>query len=224
MNEQGLIRAEFHCHTVYSRDSSNRLPQLLQAAEERDIRRLAITDHNTIQGALLAREMDPERVVVGEEILTTQGELLAYFLTEAVPGRLSPMETIERLKKQNAFIVVPHVFDRRRHGWRMRDLEEILPFVDALEVFNARCLSSRINRLGREFAAERGFAMTAGSDAHSTVELGLASVWLPSFNSPAELREALKRSNIEGRMLSPLDHFMASALIAAGRLNPFKNR
>ncbi|MBM3137446.1 MAG: PHP domain-containing protein [Chloroflexi bacterium] len=224
MSQPQLIRAEFHCHTVYSHDSSNRIPQLLQAAQERGIERLAITDHNTIQGALKAKELDPQRVVVGEEILTTHGELLGYFLENEIPRRLSPMETIERLKGQGAFIVVPHVFDRRRHGWRREDLEQILPHVDALEVFNARCLSPRTNRLGRAFADQRGFAMIAGSDAHSVVELGLASVWLPAFNDPDELRDALKNSRIDGRLLSPLDHFKASALIASGRINPLKKR
>jgi predicted metal-dependent phosphoesterase TrpH len=222
MNQPQLIRAEFHCHTVYSRDSSNRILQLLRKAKERGIERLAITDHNTIQGALKAKELDPERVVVAEEILTTHGELLGYFLEEEVPRRLSPMEAIDRLKKQGAFIVVPHGFDRRRHGWRMEDLEEILPHVDALEVFNARCLNPRTNQMGRAFAEEHGFAMIAGSDAHSVVELGLASVWLPVFDTSDELREALKFSRIEGRLLSPIDHFKASTLIAAGRLNPLK--
>lgn len=222
MKQMQLIRAEFHCHTVYSHDSSNRIPQLLRAAKERGIERLAITDHNTIQGALKAKELEPELVVVGEEILTTRGELLAYFLSDEIPRKLSPMQTIERLKKQGAVIVVPHVFDRRRHGWRKEDLEQILPHVDALEVFNARCLNPRTNHMGKAFAEERGFAMTAGSDAHSLVELGLASVWLPVFNNPQELRESLKEARIDARLLSLLDHFNASALIAAGRLNPFR--
>jgi hypothetical protein len=224
MKQPQLIRVEFHCHTVYSHDSSNRIPQLLRAAKERGIERLAITDHNTIQGALKAKELEPELVVIGEEILTNKGELLGYFLSKEIPRKLSPMQTIERLKEQGAFIVVPHVFDRRRHGWNKEDLEQILPYVDALEVFNARCLNPRINRLGRAFAEERGFAMTAGSDAHSLVELGLASVWLPAFNDPEELRVSLKESRIDARLLSPLDHFKASALIAAGRINPSRKR
>jgi hypothetical protein len=185
---------------------------------------LVITDHNTIQGALLAKELDPEVVVVGEEILTEKGELLAYYLNEAVPKGLSAMETIDRLKTQGAFITVPHVFDRRRHSWQMDDLMEILPFVDALEVFNARCLAGRINRQGKEFTEARDLPMIAGSDAHSLVELGLATVNLPVFNSPDELRESLKSARIEGRLLSPLDHLKASTLIGLGRLNPWKKR
>jgi predicted metal-dependent phosphoesterase TrpH len=217
-----LIKAEFHCHTVYSRDSSNRVSQLLAAARERGLGRLAITDHNTIRGALRAKELDPELVVMGEEILTQKGELLAYFVSQEIPKGLSAMETINRLKEQGAFIAIPHVFDRRRHGWRMADLLEILPFVDALEVFNARCLAGRINREGREFAEARKLSMTAGSDAHSLVELGLATMTLPAFNSPDELRISLKSATIEGRLLSPLDHFKASAQIGLGRLDPWK--
>ena len=218
------IRAEFHCHTVYSHDSSNRIAQLVAAARKRGITRLAITDHNTIRGALIANVLDPQLVIVGEEILTEQGELLAYYVKEEIPKGLSAKETIARLKDQGAFIAIPHVFDLRRHGWRMADLLEILPFVDALEVFNARCLAGGINRRAREFAEERALPMIAGSDAHSLVELGLGSVYLPEFNSPDELREALKTAVIEGRLLSPHDHLKASTMIGLGRLNPWKKR
>ena len=74
--EEKWLRVEFHCHTAITRDSSNRLPRLLQIAHERGLDRLAITDHNTIANALRAKEMDPELVIVGEEIKTTCGELL----------------------------------------------------------------------------------------------------------------------------------------------------
>ena len=208
-----IIKVEFHCHTVYSGDSGNRIPQLLAAARELGIGRLAITDHNTIQGALRAKELDPELVVVGEEILTEKGEVLAYYVNDEVPVHLSPMETIRLLKSQGAFIAIPHVFDRWRHGWKMDDLLEILPHVDALEVFNARCLASHINRQGKELAESRNLPMLAGSDAHSLVELGMATVSLPAFNSPDELKAALKTGKIEGRLLSPADHFKASTLI-----------
>ena len=219
-----MIRAEFHCHTVYSHDSGNRIPQLIAGAHERGISRLAITDHNTIRSALIAKELDPDLVIVGEEILTASGELLAYYVKDEIPKRLSAKETITRLKDQGAFIAIPHVFDLRRHGWRMADLLEILPFVDALEVFNARCLTESINQRGRDFAREHGMPMIAGSDAHSLVELGLGAVRLPVFNSPEELREALKTAVIKGRLVSPLEHLKASALIGLGRLDPWKKR
>jgi len=217
-----FICAEMHCHTVWSLDSGTHLPDLLKAARERGIQKLAITDHNTIDGALAARELEPDLVVVGEEIRTTGGELLAYFVSEEVPARLPLMEAIERLKRQGAVIAIPHPLDVRRHGWRERDLREILPHVDALEVFNARCLTNEVNRRAQRFACEVGLPGFAGSDAHSLVELGLGVTWLPDFSSADELRASLQQVRWEGKRLSAGQHLHASLKIVLGRLYPHK--
>ncbi len=222
MADREIITAEFHCHTVYSRDSSNRISRLLQTARERGLDRLAVTDHNTIRGALKARELDPGLVVVGEEIMTSRGEILGYYLEEEIPPGLPPMEVITQLKAQNAFIALPHPMDVLRHGWRQEDLQALLPHVDALETFNARSLSRQYNRRAKELAEEKGISQIAGSDAHSLVEVGMAVVRLPAFRSADELREAVRSGKIQGKMLSPLDHFKASLLIGLGRLNPFR--
>ena len=218
-----IIKAEFHCHTVCSFDSSNKLSPLIKTARQRGIQKLCITDHNTIRCALEAKEMAPDLVVVGEEVLTERGEILAYFLEEEIPMRLSPMQTIERMKAQGAFIAIPHPFDLRRHGWKLDELLSLLPYVDALEVFNARCLRKGLNEQALAFAREQGMPMLAGSDAHSLVELGLASVDLPDFNSADELRASVKEARISGRLLSVKDHLKASLMIGLGRLNPWKH-
>jgi len=217
-----LITAEFHCHTVYSFDSSNRVDALVGAARERGIERLAITDHNTIEGALRAKALAPELVIVGEEVLTERGELIAYYVKEEVPKGLAVGETLQRLKAQGAFISIPHPFDLRRHGWPLEELIELLPEVDALEVFNARCLRRVYNDKALAFARERGIPMLAGSDAHSLVELGLAVTRLPAFNSAEELRAVVLEVEISGRMLSVADHFKASALIGLSKFIPVK--
>ncbi|HEY60866.1 MAG TPA: PHP domain-containing protein [Anaerolineae bacterium] len=216
-----ILRVEFHCHTVYSMDSSNHLPQLLKLAHERGIDRLVITDHNTIRGALRAKEMDPELVIIGEEIMTPKGELIAYFLTEEVPAHLSPIETIERLRKQDAFISVPHPFDMLRHGWHTQDLLDILPMVDAIEVFNSRCLSTGINERARTFAEEHDIPGTVGSDAHSLVELGLATMLLPFFETADGLRKVIRQGKARTCLLSPLDHLKASTSIVMGKIMPW---
>ena len=222
-NPKKLIRAEFHCHTVYSGDSSNCVDALIRAARERGIQRLAITDHNTIEGALKAKALAPDLVVVGEEVLTERGaELIAYYVKEEVPKGLTVEETLRRLKAQGAFISVPHPFDLWRHGWPLEELIELMPEVDALEVFNARCLRNVYNEKALEFAREQGIPMLAGSDAHSLVELGLAVVRLPAFNNAEKLRIAVRDAEISGRLLSVVDHFKASALIGLSKLIPGK--
>ena len=102
---------EFHCHTNFSKDSLTEPVDLVKAARRKGIDRLVITDHNSIGGARAAQALDPELVIVGEEILTTRGEILAAFVKEEIPARLSPQETIKRLKDQGAFISVSHPFD-----------------------------------------------------------------------------------------------------------------
>ena len=114
-----MLRVEFHCHTVYSKNSLTSPKKLVDACRRKGIDRVIVTDHNTIAGAVIAKDIDPELVIVGEEIMTTRGEILAAFVTEEIPAELSPHETIKRLRDQNAFISVSHPFDEwRRGGWK----------------------------------------------------------------------------------------------------------
>ena len=129
------LTIDFHCHTSASKDSSASLPELIRACRRRGVDRLVITDHNTIDTAQIAHSLYPKLVIIGEEIMTTRGEILAAFVTQNVPPELSPQETIKRLRDQGAFISVSHPFDKWRKGaWILEDLLEITPAVDAVEV------------------------------------------------------------------------------------------
>ena len=218
-DDAGLITVEFHCHTVYSRDSSNRIQQLVQAAGDRGIDKLAITDHNTIAGALRAKEIAPELVIVGEEILTREGELLAYFVAEEIPPRLSAHETIQRLKAQGAFIAVPHPFDRHRHGWKRDDLLRILPQVDAIEVFNVRSFRRVHNDKALAFACQQHIPAIAGSDAHSLRELGFARTLLPPFEDAGGLRRVIGEGVIHAKRLPSWAHMIANLEVAWKRIS-----
>lgn len=197
-----MLRVEFHCHTQYSDDSRIEPAKLTIKARKKGIDRLVITDHNTIRGARAAREIDPELIIIGEEILTSKGELLAVFIQEEIPPYLDPMETIERLQAQGAFISVSHPFDLQRKGWQEEELLEILPFVDAIEVFNSRSLTNGINERAKEFACEHSLAGTVGSDAHILWEVGASTLLLPDFSSADELRKVI-REGVPQVALSP---------------------
>jgi len=106
-----------------------------------------------------------------------------------VPAGLSPQETIKRLRDQDAFISVSHPFDLLRKGhWDENDLLEIVPQVDAIEVYNSRCWTPGFNHQAREFADKFNLARTVGSDAHAAFELGRAVLLLDPFKGPRELR------------------------------------
>jgi len=189
------LRTEFHCHTRYSKDSLSSPQALLAAARRRGIERLIITDHNTIAGALACQALDPQRVIVGEEVMTTRGELLAAFVTQEIPAGLPPREAIARLRAQGAFISVSHPFDRLRSGhWRLPDLLDILPLVDAIETFNARCMWPGFNTQAQQFARRHQVPGTVGSDAHAPFEVGRATLLLPAFHDGPSLKAALRRA------------------------------
>lgn len=190
-----MLLTEFHSHTVYSKDSLTTPRQFLSACKKKHIDRVVITDHNTIQGALRCRALDPERVIVGEEIMTQSGELLAVFVQEEVPSGLPALEAISRLRQQNAFISVSHPFDQHRAGhWRLEDLQQITPLVDAIEIFNARCILPEFNRQAQEFARQHNLLGTVGSDAHAPFELGRACLRMPRFEDNQSLTHALRQA------------------------------
>ena len=186
------VRVEFHCHTLFSKDSLTHPEALIQTCRRKGIDRLAVTDHNTIAGARAAQRLDPERVIVGEEIMTEKGELLALFVQEEIPKGLPPLDVIRRLREQEAFISVSHPFDAARNGaWALADLLEIAPRVDAIETFNSRCTGQRPNELAQAFAAEHHLAGTVGSDAHIVWEVGRATLLVAAFKDAAELRRSI---------------------------------
>ncbi len=179
-----MIKLEFHCHTHASKDSLTRPVDLIAVARRRGIDRLVITDHNSIAGAREAQAIDPELIIVGEEIMTTQGEILAAFVQEEIPAGLSPLETIVQLKAQGAFISVSHPFDELREGgWMENDLLEILPLG-----FNLRA---------RAFAERHDLAGTVGSDAHAAFEVGRSLLLLDQFSGADGLRKVIRTAKMQ---------------------------
>lgn len=202
------LKVEFHCHTNASKDSLTRPADLVAAARVKGIDRLVITDHNTIAGARAAQAIDPELVIVGEEIMTTRGEILAAFVTEEIPWGLTPQEVIRRLRDQGAFISVSHPFDRLRSGgWKETDLLEIVPLVDAIEVYNSRCMFPRFNRDARRFAERHDIAGTVGSDAHAAFEVGRSLMRLEPFEGPEEMRRVIRSGVPHVKWSPPWFHF-----------------
>jgi hypothetical protein len=203
----GLWKIDFHTHTSFSKDSLT-LPENLVSTCRCVLDRVVITDHNSIGGALAVYALNPDLVIIGEEIMTTRGEILAAYVTDEVKPWLSPRETIKRLRDQGALISVAHPFDTWRSGhWELDDLLEIAPLVDAIEVFNARCMRPGANRMAMEFAREHNLPGTAGSDAHAAFEVGRARLVLPQFDGADGLRSVIRQGRIEGRMSLFWVHF-----------------
>jgi predicted metal-dependent phosphoesterase TrpH len=186
---------DLHCHTSASFDSLASPLAVVRAAASRGLTHLAITDHDRIDGALRARDAAPAGldVIVGEEVKTADGDLIAVFLERAVaPGR-SAAETIAEVREQGGLVGIPHPFDRFR-GSLLKDprLEAMGGLVDWVEAHNARVVGGSGNERAAEFGREMGLPGIAVSDAHSTLEVGVAYTVLEGDPStPAGLLAAL---------------------------------
>ena len=192
------IFIDLHCHTSASFDSLASPRAVVGAAARRGLTHLAITDHDTIEGALEARAAAPAglTVIVGEEIRTRDGDLVAAFLSRAVPPGLSAAETIAAVREQGGLVGIPHPFDRFRgsvsKGEALRSLEALAASVDWVESWNARLMFGNGNARAAELALAAGVPGVAVSDAHTTIEVGVASTILQGdASTPAGLKAAL---------------------------------
>ncbi len=206
------IEVDLHSHTLWSKDCLTEFRTILRLLDQRGLDKIAITDHNTAEGALALHRLAPDRIIVGEEIMTTQGEILAYFVRQTVPAGLTPDETIQRLRDQGAAISVAHPFDRLRKGaWLEADLNRIIDKVDAIEVFNSRCMVHSDNEQARAYAAEHHRPGTAGSDAHTAIEYGRARLRLRPFDDAESFIDALADAEVVPRYSPRFVHFGSKA-------------
>lgn len=202
------MKVDLHTHTLCSKDCCSRYDAIIAAVPRSGLDGIAVTDHNELRGALELRKRAPFLVIAGEEIKTSRGEIIGLFLHEWIPPGLEPLETVRAIHDQGGLAYVPHPFDEIRGSRIQRDaLEEVAPHIDILEVFNARNALPRYNAAALDYAAQHGLLAGAGSDAHTPGEYGRAYVNIPSFSTPAEFLESMRRGVWKGRLSSPLVHF-----------------
>ena len=187
--------SDLHCHTSASFDCLSDPAKVVRAAAARGLSHLVVTDHDRIDGALRARDAAPDglTVIVGEEIRTAEGDLIAVFLDTRVAPGASAADTIAAVRAQGGLVGIPHPFDRFR-GSLLRDarMASLASLVDWVETHNARIVGSG-NERAAAFAAEHGLPGVAVSDAHTILEVGVAySAVAGDPSTPSSLLAALR--------------------------------
>ncbi len=191
---------DLHCHTRASFDSLSDPVKVARTAQRRGLTHLAITDHDTIEGALRARDarVDGLSIIVGEEVKTAAGDLICLFLERAVPPGLPIAETIAAVREQGGLVGIPHPFDGYRNSvLRDEGLASVASLVDYVETHNARVMMGEGNEKAAVFAADRGLPGVSVSDAHTILEVGVASTILDlDPSTPAGLLAALPGAHL----------------------------
>ena len=189
---------DLHCHTSASFDSLSKPANVARVAAERGLTHLAITDHDRIDGALAARDSAPAglTIIVGQEVRTTNGDLIALFIEKPIPVGLAPADAAERVREQGGAVGLAHPYDRfragaGRPGWE-DELERLLPLLDYIESWNSRLMFGDGNRRAAELAHAHGLPGAAVSDAHTLLEVGVSYTIVDGpLGSAQELRDGL---------------------------------
>ena len=173
MSDGTTVRFDPHVHSAASYDADVAVDRLLERAAARGLDAIAVTDHDAIEGSLRAVERAPDHGVLavpGVEVSTADGHLLALGVkSRPDPGRSLPV-TVDAVRALGGVSVVPHPFQRSRHGAPAAAIRDADP--DAIEVLNAHTLLGVRNDQARSFAARHDLPGVGASDAHAASLVG----------------------------------------------------
>lgn len=191
-----MKKVELHVHTEYSYDSNSKLRDIIAKCKNENIDVLGVTDHNEIKGALILANIAPFKVVVGEEILTKDGEIIGLFLKKYIKPGMSITATINNIKKQGGIVYLPHPYDRttRKTATSEKVIEEVISQVDIIETFNGRTILNSDNIKAEALANKSGIQQSVGSDAHTVQELGRNYMNLENFEGAKEFLSSMKQA------------------------------
>ncbi len=167
-----MIKVDLHTHSIASPDGGIKPEEYADIFERGLLDYVAITDHDTIETAESLHKSLGSHIIVGEEITTSQGELIGLFLKEVIKPGMTALATARAITAQGGLVYVPHPFETMRKGIQRNDLEEIAGEVDIIEIHNARALLQNRGPAAHTWARLFNKAAAASSDAHGRKGLG----------------------------------------------------
>ena len=192
--ERVMLKADLHCHTIYSYDCCMDVDQLIQRCQKTGINCLAVTDHNEIKGALKVQEQAPFKVIVGEEIFSEEGEVIGLLLKKRISPGLSFKETIHQIKAQGGVVYFPHpIPGLRKSKVSTKVILENAHLIEIVELFNSRTLfqDAKEYKWIMDLAEKNNWVVAAGSDAHTAWELGNVILEVEDFENSQQFLKNL---------------------------------
>lgn len=189
-----MFKVDLHTHSIASPDGGISARQYEQALTSGRLDVIAITDHNSTEFALLMQQQLGDRIIVGEEIMTTRGEIIGLYLTQTIPSGLSPAETIDQIRAQGGIVYIPHPFETIRSGLTPQTLEEIADTIDLIEICNGRAFLQNRSSQTVVWSRLNNVVGAASSDAHGSLGIGKTYSSLAEIPTKETLVSLLQRA------------------------------
>lgn len=189
-----MFKVDLHTHSAASPDGGITVEQFSRAIREKKVDAVAVTDHNRIDFAQELQKKLGDAVIVGEEIMTTAGEIIGLFLEKAVPAGLTPQETIKQIKDQGGLVYIPHPFETVRKGLHPAVLDELIDHVDIIEICNGRAFFQNKSEQAVVWARLNACPGAASSDAHGFQGLGSTYTSLSEIPNRNNLMSLMKNA------------------------------
>lgn len=186
-----MLRVDLHLHSHYSHDGQSSLQELIDRAHVCGLDRLALTDHNTIEGALELERIAPELAIAGEEAKTLEGEVIGLFITRRIPPWLAPEQAMDLIHGMGGLVYIPHPLDRHRSHFSSHRIAALADHIDIVETYNPWC-DADANEAAARLAGELGKVAATGSDAHSAEELGRSWMEMEEYTSVEDFLQKLR--------------------------------
>ncbi len=186
-----MLRVDLHLHSHYSHDGRSSLQQLIERARECRLDRLALTDHNTVEGALEFVRIAPELAIAGEEAKTLEGEVIGLFITGRIPPFLTPEEAMDLIHGMGGLTYIPHPLDRHRAHFRAERMVALAGRIDIIETYNPWC-DADANQAAARLAEDLAKVVATGSDSHSADELGRSWMEMEEYDGAEDFLEKLR--------------------------------
>jgi len=188
-----MLRVDLHLHSNFSHDGQSSLEELIERCNECGLDRIALTDHNTVEGALKLSRLAPGLTIVGEEAKTREGEVIGLFITDRLAPYLTPEEVMDVIHEMGGLTYMPHPMDRHRAHFRPERVVELADRIDIIETYNPWC-DSAANAAAAGLAADLGKVAATGSDAHGIQELGRSWMEIDEYKDPADFLAKLRNA------------------------------
>jgi len=168
-----VYKVDLHTHSEASVDGGITAEQYAGILRNEIVDVIAITDHDRIDFAAgMQKALGQDKIIIGEEITTSQGEIIGLYLTEKIEPGMTAQETIDEIHLQNGVVYIPHPFEKVRKGIQKEVLMALIDEVDVVEAFNGRAWSKNYGPEAAATAKQNNVPIASSSDAHGMAGVG----------------------------------------------------